>query len=185
MGTNASSCSELPVLSALEELGSLGNTVCETKLRDNPSQQGLSANQLSPSISSFERGIHERSCAALQQDRQWRQAGRVCWASHVQDMGAGAEKEPWGSANRQLAMHGSLHPKIPLSEYPGTAWGACAAKFLYCSCDWVDWEIVKVSFRLRIGWEDCINALLLMLSTGKPTIPLEKSQLSGEGKFLL
>lgn len=61
-GTNASSCSELPVLSALEELGSL---VCETKVWDNPSHWGLSANQLSPSLSSLERGIHERSCATL------------------------------------------------------------------------------------------------------------------------
>ena len=64
--------------------------------------------------------------------------------------------------------------------------GARAALFLYCSCDFqADWEIVKVTFRLGIGGEDCTNALLLMLSTGEPSVPLEKPQLSREGKFLL
>lgn len=77
--------------------------------------------------------------------------------------------------------------KIPSTEYPGTAQsmstaGACAAPSLYCSCDS---RLIKVTFRMGIGGEDCTNALLLMLSAGEPTVPLEKPQLSREGKFLL
>lgn len=47
------------------------------------------------------------------------------------------------------------------------------------------WLGDKVIFRLGIGGEDCINALLLMLSTGEPTVPLERPRLSREGRFLL
>lgn len=47
------------------------------------------------------------------------------------------------------------------------------------------WLGDEVIFRLGMGGEDCTNALLLMLSTGEPTVPLERPQLSREGKFLL
>lgn len=47
------------------------------------------------------------------------------------------------------------------------------------------WLGDKVVFRLGIGGEDCANALLEVLSTGEPTVPLERPQLSREGKVLL
>lgn len=42
---------------------------------------------------------------------QEREAGRACRERHIPDMGAGAEREPWGSnASRYLPAHGFLHP---------------------------------------------------------------------------
>lgn len=40
-------------------------------------------------------------------------------------------------------------------------------------------------FRLGIGGEDGANALLVVLSTGEPSVPLERPQLSREGRFVL
>lgn len=108
--------------SAPEELGFLGHPIRETN-RDEAalllSRASGSTKHLSPALSSHEKGIHQRSCAALQQSRHEERGRQSVLSEARSGHGCRSREGAMGQQWKQVAGHAwLLVPNEPRTTSP-------------------------------------------------------------------